>query len=752
MNKDYQPYNPTEIESEIYSLWEQSGYFNPDKCLEKGITQTEAEPFSIVLPPPNVTGTLHTGHALMLAIEDAMVRFNRMRGRKTLWVPGTDHAAIATQAKVEKILWEEDKKTKDDLGREKFVRKVEKYASVSHNTIVNQVKRMGSSLDWTREAYTLDEQRSLAVREAFKRMYEAGLIYRGKRIVNWDPKLQTTVSDDEVVYIEEKTPLYYLKYGPFTIATARPETKFGDKYVVMHPQDGRYKDYRHGQKINASWINGEVEAIVIKDEIIDMSFGTGVMTITPWHDETDFQLSEKYQLDKEQIIDKQGKLMAVAGDFARMGILDARPKIIEKLREKGLLVKTETDYTHRIAVNSRGGGLIEPQILEQWFISVDKKFQIQKSKLHNLKQGDEVTLKELMQEVVKNGQIEILPGRFTKQYFHWVDNLKDWCISRQLWYGHRIPVYYCKQGSTNPKNSGANECGSAVVSVESLSQCPNCGGEVVQDPDTLDTWFSSGLWTFSTMGWPENTSELATYHPTSVLETGYDILFFWVARMILMSGFLIGEVPFKKVYLHGLIRDDKGRKMSKSLDNAIDPLELIEEFGADSLRMAMIYGTGVGNDQTLGEAKVRGMRNFVNKVYNIARFIRMNLAENLPPEPPQLAAEDKVILTESTKVVNSTTELFENCKLSDALQESYDFVWNTFASSYLEAVKARLKSEDASARAAQWTLVKVFSNQLSILHPFMPHVTERLYQDFKNDLPQWFGSELLMVSPWPKEL
>ncbi len=435
-------YDIKEVETKIYDLWEKSGFFNPDVCVEKGATKPDAEPFSIVLPPPNVTGTLHIGHAFEDAIQDTVVRYERMRGKRTLWVPGTDHAAIATQAKVEELLRKEGK-TKYDLGREEFLRRVNEFAKNSHDIIIRQIKRLGASLDWGREAYTLDEKRNLAVRTAFKKMYDLGLIYRGDRIVNWDPKLQTTVSDDEVEWIDETTPFYYLKYGPFVIGTARPETKFGDKYVVMHPDDERYKKYKHGEKIELEWINGSVTATIIKDKVIDVNFGTGVMTITPWHDMTDFDIAERHRLDREQIIDLRGKLLPIAGEFAGTPIAKARPLIIEKLRTKGLVEKIDEHYAHRVATNSRGGGLIEPQILKQWFVKVNSKFQIPISNLKGIKSGQEVTLKELMKKVVESGQIKIIPGQFEKIYYHWIDNLRDWCISRQLWFGHRIPVWYC---------------------------------------------------------------------------------------------------------------------------------------------------------------------------------------------------------------------------------------------------------------------------------------------------------------------
>src|SRR3989344_3313627 len=550
------PYDFKAEEPEILKRWEKSGYADPDN-----LPGTTEGPYSIVLPPPNVTGTLHMGHAAMLAVEDILIRYQRMRGRKTLWLPGTDSAAIATQAKVEQDLYSKEKKTRHDIGRDALLKRIEAFTDESKTIIINQLKKMGASLDWSRYAYTMDPPRYRAVMEAFLRMYEAGLIERGLRIVNWDPKLQTTVSDDEIEYVEKFDPFYYLQYGPFVIATVRPETKFGDKYVVMHPEDERYKQFSHGQKLGLEWINGPITATIIKDESIDMSFGSGAMTITPAHDAHDFDISQKHKLDIEQVIDERGILLPIAGEFAGQHIKKARVAIVEKLQQKGLIVKVDEKYLHNVATSSRGGGTIEPQIKRQWFVMVNKKAKFP--------DGKERTLKEGMREAAESGAVKITPERFEKIYFHWIENLRDWCISRQIWFGHRIPAWFKDK----------------VIKV----QVDSPGIEWEQDPDVLDTWFSSGLWTFSTLGWAFDSAQgkpgdPKTFHPTSVLETGYDILFFWVARMILMSGFLMGEVPLRQVYLHGLVRDAKGRKMSKSLGNIIDPLDMIEKYGADATR------------------------------------------------------------------------------------------------------------------------------------------------------------------------
>lgn len=720
------PYNPGEVEEKLYKLWEESGYFNPDVCIEKGITAHDAETFSMVLPPPNVTGNLHTGHASMLATEDTFIRYHRMQGKKTLWIPGTDSAALATQSKVEGEIYKKEKKTRHDLGREEMLRRIDAYAEESKDTIIGQVKKMGASLDWSRYAFTLDEKRYAAVQEAFIRMFNAGLIYRGARIVHWDPKLQTTVSDDEIDHVEEKSSFYYLKYGPFTIGTSRPETKFGDKYVVMHPDDARYKEYAHGQTIDLEWINGPVTATIIKDEAIDMEFGTGVMTITPWHDMTDFEIAERHKLDREQIIDERGILLPVAGEFAGQHIKKARAAIIEKFTEKGLLEKTDAEYIHNVAINSRGGGIIEPQIKEQWFIGVDKEFVIEHSEIPGVASGSTVTLKSLMQDSVSKGGIAIAPERFDKTYFHWINNLRDWCISRQIWYGHRIPVWY--------------KDGEMKVQVESP------GDKWTQDPDTLDTWFSSGLWTMSTLGWPEETPDLQTYHPTALLETGYDIIFFWVARMILMSTFLRGQVPFKQVYLHGLVRTAKGEKMSKSLNNGVDPLTIIEKYGADALRMALIIGAAPGNDIRLQEDKIKGYKHFANKVWNITRFILSN-TEVMKDGEVVYNANDTEILAELKAVTEEITTHFEKFELHLAAEKTYAYIWHEVADKILEESKEILQGEDEEAKLARQTVLRtILIDILKLLHPFMPHVTEEIWQA----LPQK-DADLLMVAKWPKK-
>lgn len=693
-DKFLKPYSAVETEDHIYDLWEKTGYFNPDN-----LPPRHKEPFSIVLPPPNVTGILHMGSALMIAIEDIMVRYARMQGKKALWIPGTDHAAIATQSKVEKEIQKSEGKNRHDLGREELLKRIDVFAKESHDSIVNQVRKLGASVDWSREAFTLDEQRNLAVRTVFKKMYDDGIIYQGHRIVNWDPKGQTTISDDEIVYKEEKTTFYYFKYGPFTIGTARPETKFGDKYVVMHPDDKRYAEYTHGQKINLEWINGPIEATIIKDTAIDMEFGTGVMTITPWHSVVDFEIAERHKLDKEQIIDKYSKLLPIAGEFAGMKIKDARAKIVEKLRAKGLIEKEE-EYVHNIATAERTDGIVEPQIMNQWFVGVNKEFD------HF---GKKTTLKKLMIAAVKEQGIDILPDRYEKVYLHWIENLRDWCISRQIWYGHRVPVWY-----------KGEEMYCDIQTPE--------GDGWKQDEDTLDTWFSSGLWTFSTLGWPEKFDK--QYHPTTIIETGYDILPFWVSRMILMSTYVLNEVPFKTVYLHGIVRDEKGRKISKSLGNNIDPVDMAKKYGADATRMSLIIGVGPGNDSKIGEDKIKGYRNFSNKLWNITRYIYTNCKGD-----EKLNERDQKIMDELDVLLKEITKEMDEYKFYLVGEKLYHYAWHEFADKIIEESKPLI-----SEPSRQSLLLQIHKKILIALHPFMPFITEEI----------WSTNEKspLIIEPW----
>lgn len=706
------PFNAEEVESALYATWEASGYFNPDN-LPTINGEPRNNPYTVILPPPNVTGTLHVGHATMLAIQDTMVRFKRMQGYRTLWLPGTDHAAIATQSVVEKKIQKEEGKSRHDLGREEMLRRINEFALQSQNTILSQFRSMGATLDWSRLAFTIDDERNLAVRTMFKKMYDDGLIYQGHRIVNWDPKGQTTISDDELVYVEEKTKFYYFKYGPFTIGTARPETKFGDKYVVMHPEDERYKEYTHGQKLTVEWVNGPIEATIIKDESVDPEFGTGVMTITPWHSVVDFELAQKYKLDYEQIIDKYGKLLPVAGeDFAGMKIKEGREKIVEKLQAKGLVEKIE-DYTHNISTAERTGGIIEPQIMKQWFVAVNKPF------IHF---GKETTLKSLMRQAVESKETTILPDRFEKVYFHWVENLRDWCISRQIWYGHRIPVWY---------KGDEIYCGVEAPLGDGWSQ----------DEDTLDTWFSSGMWTFSTLGWPNKTEDLKMYHPTDLLETGHDIIFFWVARMVLFSMYALNQAPFKHVYLHGLVRDVQGRKMSKSIGNVLDPRDLSSKYGTDALRMSLMVGNGPGNDLKLGEDKIKAYKNFANKIWNATRFV-LDRTTDFEDTNITFTEEDKAVYDAWREVHEDITSDLKNYRLHLASEKVYNYFWHVFCDEIIETRKVRI-AENNDKASAQLLLLKLLRELLITTHPFMPFITEEIWKHIKRD-----NDNLLMVTSW----
>jgi len=721
MNEKFlKPFEPKEVEESIYKKWEDSGFFNPDICIEKGIASEKSDTFSIVLPPPNVTGTLHTGHAFMLVIEDIIVRYHRMNGKKTLWIPGTDHAAIATQTKVEKIL---DKKgvKKHDIGRQKFLEEVEKFAQESHDTIVSQIKKMGASLDWSREAYTLDEKREVAVRTAFKRMYDDGLIYRGYRIVNWDPKGQTTISDDEVIHEKTKGKLYTFRYSkdfPIPIATTRPETKIGDTAVAVHPDDLRYKEYI-GKTFNVEFAGVALKIKIVGDKEVDPEFGTGAVGVTPAHSMTDWDIAERHKLPVKQVIDEYAKIIVGPNNLKGKRTREAREIILSWIKENNLLEKEE-EIEQNISKAERSRGIVEPLPKKQWFIDVNKKFTIHNSNIKGIKSGSETTLKELMLSSVESGQINILPERFEKQYFHWVRNLRDWCISRQIWFGHRIPVWYKEEeiyvGIEEPEGEGW-----------------------WQDPDTLDTWFSSGLWTFSTLGWPEETKDLKTYHPTSVLETGYDILPFWVSRMILMTTYLLGEIPFETAYFHGLVRDSKGRKMSKSLGNIVDPVDLIDKYGADALRMALIVGTGPGQDSNLDENKVNGYKKFSNKLWNITRFILSN-TEGAPEERPELNDSDKKLVEELNGIVIDITDDINNFRFHLASEKLYQYTWHRLADEIIE------DSKDKMNDSRKWTLLHILATIIKALHPFIPFVTEEIWES----LPIKKEQEMLMVTKWPE--
>lgn len=691
-------------EPQIYQAWEDSGFFNPDNL--------EGEPFTISMPPPNATGTLHIGHAFETSIQDTITRYKRMRGFKALWLPGTDHAAIATNTKVEKMLIKDEGKNRHDLGREAFVKKVEEFVSESRGTIQKQLRRVGASADWSREAFTFDEPRNLAVRTAFKRLYNLGLIYRGIRVINWDAKGQTSVSDDEVVHETQKGKLYTFKYSkdfPISIATSRPETKVGDTAVAVNPKDARYSQYI-GQKFDVEFAGTKLSIQVVGDDEIDMEFGTGAVGVTPAHSMTDYEIAQRHSLPHIQVINEYAKMTEAAGPLvAGKKTKEAREIIVAWLKENGLLEKEE-DVDMNISTAERSGGVIEPLPKLQWFIGVNKEFS------HN---GKDTTLKTLMLKAVQSKQVSILPDRFEKIYFNWVNNLRDWNISRQVWYGHRVPVWY---------KGDDVYCGVDAPSGEGWTQ----------DEDTLDTWFSSALWTFSTLGWPSETPDLKKFHPTSFMAPGYEILFFWVARMILMSTVLLGEVPFKQVYLHGMVRDSRGQKFSKSKDNGVDPLEVIDKYGADALRMALMVGVGAGNDVKFDVQQVKGYRNFANKIWNASRFV-IQSTEDMDPSSPVLP-EDQKLLDELSEAIVSVTGKMEKYDFAHASEDLYHFFWHTFADKTIEYAKPRLTNPETKG-STQVMLKQSLDTLLKALHPFTPFVTEAVWKLEHDDF--------LMVQKWP---
>ncbi len=732
MNEKFlQAYNAQNTEDRISKLWEDSGFYNPDEMMKAGLTKADAEAFSMVLPPPNVTGILHIGHASMIAIEDIMTRYNRMLGKRTLWLPGTDHAAIATQSKVEKILAKE-KIRKHDLGREEFLKRVHEFAMNSQKRIIEQTKKMGASLDWSREAFTLDEKREFAVRTAFKRMYDDGLIYRAHRIVNWDVKGQTVISDDEVVYIERDTKMYTFKYSadfPIAISTTRPETKVGDTAVAVHPDDERYQQYI-GKTYSMNFCGSDIEVKIIADYHVDPEFGTGALGVTPAHSIADWEIAEKHpEIKIRKVINEYGKMTNCGDILEGMKVTQARERVVEWLKEHNLLEKEET-IKQNVSTAERTGGIIEPLPKMQWWIDTEKKFIFNSDKIDGIKKGEMVSMKDLMLQVVRNGQIKILPERFEKVYFNWIENLRPWNISRQIWYGHQIPVWYrgddIHVGTEAPEDEGWT-----------------------QDEDTLDTWFSSGLWTFSTLGWPENTPDLETYHPTSVLETGQDILFFWVARMILMTTYLLGDIPFKTVYFHGLVRDKQGRKISKSLGNNIDPVDIIERYGTDAMRMSMIVGNGPGNDVNFDENKVRAYSKFANKLWNITRFV-LTETDNLEKEQtPHYSDRDTQILDEQKTFIKEITKEMDEFKYYIVSEKLYHYVWHSFADEIIEESKEIFaQGSEEEKRSRKHFLLHSLKTILKLLHPFMPFITEEIWQEIPKSEQE---RKLLMTELWPEE-
>jgi valyl-tRNA synthetase len=732
-------YDHMQVEEELYAWWEQQGFFRPETQIELGQVNPDAAPFVISMPPPNVTGALHLGHAITSSIEDLLIRYHRMLGDPTLWVPGADHAGIATQSVVERKL-EEQGTSRLELGRERFVQEVWEWKDEFHDRITNQQKRMGISCDWKRERFTLDDGLSDAVREAFITLYNEGLIYRDTYLVNWSPALHTAVSDLEVEYHEEPGKLYYFKYmladsdEYIPVATTRPETILGDTAVAVHPEDERYR-HLIGKKVIVPILGRRIP--VIADEYVDLEFGTGALKITPGHDPNDYEIGERHDLPIINIMNKDATLNEEAGPYKGMDRFEAREKLWADMKAAGLTIKEE-DYTIRAPRSQRGGEIIEPLVSTQWFVKMKP-------------------LAEPAMEAVRNGTIQIVPERFEKIYFHWLENIRDWCISRQLWWGHRIPVWYGPDGHAFAARSES----------EAMEQAIDRYGDTVpleQDPDVLDTWFSSGLWPFSTLGWPQQTADLATYYPTTVMETGYDIIFFWVARMIMLGLKFTGEAPFTTVYLHGLVRDETGRKMSKSLGNVLDPLDLIREYGTDALRFSLLTGGTPGNDMKLSLTRIEANRNFANKIWNAARFVIMNLEDaDLPldeganafattyalPAEDALSLADRWILSRLAAVGGEVTRLIDSWQLGEAGRQLYEFLWNEYCDWYIEAAKVRLYGDDpAAAQATRQVLAHVLEQSLRLLHPFMPFVTEAIWQNLPG---MGSGGVGLILARWPGE-
>lgn len=703
-DKFLKPYNPQETEDAIYKRWEESGFFNPDN-LPPTSRGERTEPFTIVMPPPNANGSLHAGHALFVTLEDVMTRFHRMCGKRALWVPGADHAGFETQVVYEKKL-EKEGRSRFQMSREELYREILDFTLSNKSFMEGQLRQLGASCDWSREMFTLDEQVVHTVYDTFQKLDEDGLLYRGARIVNWCPKHQTSLSNLETTHEERTEPYWYMQYGPFVISTSRPETKFGDKYVVVHPDDTRYAEYKEGDQFEAEWMNGTITATVIKDKAVDMEAGTGVMTITPWHDKTDFDIAQRHNLDMEQVIDERGKLLPIAGEFEGMKILEARPKIIEKLKEKGLLVKTDEQYTHTVQLCYKCNNLIEPQIRDQWFVKM-------------------APLAKRAIEAIEKDEVHILTEQHKKIALHWLRNIEDWNISRQIAWGIPIPAW--------------TKDGEWKVNIDS----PGEGWE--RDPDTFDTWFSSGQWPYITLGYPDS-NDFKTYYPTSVMETGHDILQFWVLRMVMLGLYRTEQVPFKTVYLHGLVRDAKGQKMSKSKGNVISPLEVSEKFGTDALRMGLVVGNTPGNNLNLDPQKVGAYKKFANKVWNMTRFILSEVEDVDFEKEVAYTPEDAEIRARLYEVIADVTQDLEEFRFHLASEKLYHYLWHEVADNVLEASKPILQGDDEEAKLSrQRTLYEILTISLKMLHPFMPFVTEEIW----THLPQK-DSDLLMVAEWPR--
>ena len=707
MNKTY---NPSEIEDRLYKKWMDKKYFHAEVDRSK-------KPFTIVMPPPNITGQLHMGHALDNTLQDILIRFKRMQGYNALWQPGTDHASIATEVKVTNKLKEEGI-DKEELGREGFLKRTWEWKEEYGGRIVSQLKKLGSSADWDRERFTMDEGCSKAVQEVFIRLYEKGYIYQGSRIINWCPVCQTSISDAEVEYEDQAGHFWHINYPIvgtdkcIEIATTRPETMLGDTAIAVHPDDERYKDLV-GKMVLLPIVNKEIP--IVADSYVDKEFGTGAVKITPAHDPNDFEVGKRHNLEEINILNDDGTINENGGKFAGMDRYEARKAIVKELEEEGYLVRIEA-HEHNVGTHDRCHTTVEPMVKKQWFV---KMSEMAKPAI----------------EAVKNGDLRFVPGHFDRTYLHWLENIRDWCISRQLWWGHRIPAYYC------------DECGEIVVAKEMPSVCPKCGcTHFTQDEDTLDTWFSSALWPFSTLGWPEKTEDLDYFYPTNVLVTGYDIIFFWVIRMVFSGYEQTGKCPFSDVLIHGLVRDEQGRKMSKSLGNGIDPLEIIEQYGADALRLTLVTGNAPGNDMRYSEKKIIASRNFANKVWNASRFMLMNIekADLSNVSLADLTPADKWILSKANSLVKEVTDNMEKYDFGVAVAKLNDFIWEEFCDWYIEMVKPRLyNEEDTTKAAALFTLKKVLTISLKLLHPYMPFITEEIFCSLQDE------EESIMVSEWP---
>lgn len=700
-------YNPAEVEDRTYKFWCDNKYFHAE------VDETK-KPYTIVIPPPNITGQLHMGHALDNTLQDILIRWRRMQGYDALWLPGTDHASIATEAKIVEAMRKEGV-TKEEIGRDEFLKRAWAWKDQYGSRIIEQLKKMGSSCDWDRERFTMDEGCSKAVKEVFVNLYNKGLIYQGKRMVNWCPHCRTTISDAEVEYEDQAGHFWHLRYpfkdgsGYVELATTRPETMLGDTAVAVNPNDERYKDII-GKTLILPIVHREIP--VVADDYVDIEFGTGVVKITPAHDPNDYEVGLRHNLEIIDVMTDDGHIAEGWGKYSGMDRYECRKEIVKDLEAEGALIKIE-DYSHNVGTCYRCHSTIEPRLSKQWFVKMEP-------------------LAKPAIDVVKNGEVKFVPERFSKIYYHWMENIKDWCISRQLWWGHRIPAYYCQ------------DCGEVIVSKEDVKKCPKCGStHVEQDPDTLDTWFSSALWPFSTLGWPDKTPELEYFYPTNTLVTGYDIIFFWVARMIFSAVEHTGKVPFDTVLIHGLVRDAQGRKMSKSLGNGIDPLEVIAEYGADALRFTLATGNSPGNDMRFSDDKVKASRNFANKLWNAARFVLMYLGDDYKFDglPKELALEDKWIISKVNTLAKDVTANLEKFELGVAIQKLYDFIWDVFCDWYIEISKIRLQSGDG-ADTAKAVLVYVLTDILKLLHPFMPFITEEIYQAIPHD------TESIMISKW----